>query len=68
VDDDAEPLLLLFSEKSPRARQLHQAFDRGLKTIIENGRYLAVVQQYLGAGGLPAGTIDRLKRLNPGWK
>jgi len=66
--DEAEAIVLLFSDKNPRARELHRVFDKGLQAIVANGRYLDVMQQYLGAGELPSGMIGRLKRLNPGWK
>ena len=66
--DGVESVSLMFSKKNPRAREMHDVFDKGLRAIVENGRYLDVVQQHLGAGKLPAGMSDRLKRLNPGWK
>lgn len=66
--DGADAVSVIFSKKNPRARELHRVFDKGLRAIIENGRYVEVVKQYPGIEGGQAGMLGRLKHLNPGWK
>jgi hypothetical protein len=63
-----EPVSLIFSVKDARKKELLQAFDEGLQKILKSGKYLEILEKYLGKGKVPTDYARRLKRHNPGWK
>lgn len=62
----AEPVSLIFSKA--RGNELQPAFNQGLQKIVNNGKYLEILEKYHGKGQVPADYASRLKRHNPGWK
>jgi len=61
-----EPVALIFSKA--RGNELQPAFNQGLQKIVNNGKYLEILEKYHGKGQVPADYASRLKRHNPGWK
>lgn len=63
-----EPVALIFGKKNEHANELYVAFNEGMQKIIENGKYLEILEKYHGQGHVPADYAKRLKRQNPSWK
>ncbi|MDH2917036.1 MAG: hypothetical protein PXX77_09195 [Gallionella sp.] len=63
-----EPVSLIFNKKDAHGNELYQAFNTGLRKIIKSGKYLEIIEGFHGKDQIPADYVDRLKRLNPGWK
>jgi outer membrane lipoprotein-sorting protein len=59
-----DPVVLIFS--ASRGKELHKSFLSGMQKIVKSGKYLQLLET--SRGKLPADYIDRLKRLNTGWK
>lgn len=64
--ETGKPVLLIFSKE--RGIELHLAFNKGLRKILQSGRYLEILEQHHGKGQAPADYATRIQRLNPGWK
>lgn len=63
----SEAFSLILSGSS-RGDELFKAFNQGLQQIIKNGKYLELLEKYIGKDQIPTDYIARLKKLNPNWK
>ncbi|MCK9394918.1 MAG: transporter substrate-binding domain-containing protein [Methylobacter sp.] len=68
ISPSEEPVSLIFNKQNPRGNELNHAFNEGLQKIIKSGKYLEILEGYLGKGHVPTDYVTRLKHHNPGWK
>ena len=52
---------LYFNKKNRLYPEVVYEFDRGMKRIKENGKYLEIVEKYYGKGKVPRIVLDFIK-------
>ena len=60
-----EPLSLIVGKTHPRADELFQAFQSGLRKIISSGLYRELMDKHRGKTEIPADYFQRLERYLP---
>jgi polar amino acid transport system substrate-binding protein len=56
------PVAIMIESNHPNGRQLGERLKAGLQTLINNGRYLDILEKYYGRGKVPADWLERLSK------
>ncbi len=62
IHESTAPLAILIDEKYPQAERIGVKYREALREIIENGKYLQILEKYYGSDQVPDNWFDKLHR------
>ena len=62
IPDSDQPLAIMIDAEHPDALALGRKYREGLKRIIENGQYRAIIEKYYGKGNVPPSWFGELSK------